>query len=160
LAVRGIKYPLVICTILAFVLLIPFQYSSQAQWRFIDNGDGTVTDTKTNLMWAQYDTMGNVNWHQAKDYCEHVILSRYEDWRMPTIDELETLYDRKEKGYEADCGDRVRVTPLIRLSCGWVWARDSKTISAYAYNFERGYRYTDRMVHKRNYRALPVRTTR
>lgn len=157
---RKIKYPLIICTILAFVLLVAFQVPSLAQERFIDNGDGTVTDTKTNLMWAQYDNLGNINWHDAKAYCEWIILSKYEDWRMPTIDELATLYDPNEKGYKADCGDRVRVTPKIHLSCGWVWAKNPMTISAYAFNFERGYRYTDRMVHKRNYRALPVRTVK
>lgn len=126
--------------------------------RFIDNGDGTITDKKTNLMWAQYDNMGNIDWHNARKYCENIILSKYEDWRMPTIDELATLYGREEKGYESDCGDRVRVNPMIHLSCGWVWAKDAKTISAYAFNFTGGYQYTDRMVHKRNYRALPVRT--
>lgn len=145
---------------LVFLLLFAFEGSSLVQERFIDNGDGTVTDTKTNLMWAQYDCMGNINWHDAKAYCENIILSKYEDWRMPTIDELATLYDRNEKGYEADCGDWVRVTPLIHLSCGWGWARDYRAISAYAYNFARGYQYTDRMVHKRNYRALPVRTVK
>jgi hypothetical protein len=159
-AVKGIRYLSMILTILAYMLLFPFPGSPLAQERFIDNGDGTVTDTKTNLMWAQYDNLGNINWHDAKAYCEWIILSTYEDWRMPTIDELATLYDRNEKGYKADCGDRVRVTPKIHLSCGWVWARDSRAISAFAYNFARGYRYTDRMVHKRNYRALPVRTVK
>ncbi len=128
-----------------------------AQERFVDNKDGTVTDTKTNLMWAKHDNQGDITWHDAKKYCEHIILSRYEDWRMPTIKELETLYDPSKKGYETTCGNLVRLNPLIRLSCGWVWARDALTITAYAYNFTRGYRYTDRMVHKRHFRALPVR---
>ena len=155
---KGIKYISIISAV--FVLGLPFLFNrySLAEERFIDNGDGTVTDTKTNLMWAQYDNMGDINWHQAKDYCEHVILSRYEDWRMPTIDELSTLYNPNEKGYDTVCGDWVRVNPMIQLSCGWVWARDAKAISAYAFNFTRGYRYTDRMVHKRHYRAIPVRT--
>ncbi len=131
-----------------------------AQGRFIDNNDGTVTDTKTNLMWAKYDNQGDITWHDAKAYCEHIILSKYEDWRMPTIKELETLYDPSEKGYKTTCGNRVRVNPAIQLSCGWVWARDALTITAYAYNFSRGYRYTDRMVHKRHFRALPVRTVK
>ena len=141
-----------------FALFSPLCDSASAQERFIDNGDGTVTDTKTNLMWAQCDNMGNINWHGAKAYCERMILSRYEDWSMPTIDDLATLYDPNEKGYKSDCGDRVRVTPKIDPSCGWVWAVDAKTVSDYAFNFERGSRYTDRMVHKRNYRALPVMT--
>ncbi len=129
-----------------------------AQGRFIDNKDGTVTDTKTNLMWAKYDNQGDIDWHDAKAYCEHIILSKYEDWRMPTIRELETLYDPSAKGYKTVCGNWVKVDPAIQLSCGWVWARDAMAITAYAYNFSRGYRYTDRMVHKRHFRALPVRT--
>jgi len=129
-----------------------------AQGRFIDNKDGTVTDTKTNLMWAKHDNQGDITWHDAKKYCEHVILSKYEDWRMPTIKELESLYDPSEKGYKTTCGNWVKLDPAIQLSCGWVWARDALTITAYAYNFTRGYRYTDRMVHKRHFRALPVRS--
>ncbi len=131
-----------------------------AQGRFIDNHDGTVTDTKTHLMWAKYDNQGDITWHDAKAYCEHIILSHYDDWRMPTIKELETLYDAHAKGYKTTCGNWVRVNPQIQLSCGWVWARDALTITAYAYNFTRGYRYTDRMVHKRHFRALPVRTVK
>jgi len=152
------RYVSLIFMILVLALVLPLKDSPSAEERYVDNGDGTVTDTKTNLMWAQYDNLGNINWHDAKAYCEWIILSTYEDWRMPTIDELATLYDLNEKGYKSDCGDWVRVTPLIHLSCGWVWARDTRTISAFAYNFVRGYQYTDRMVHKRNYRALPVRT--
>jgi hypothetical protein len=129
-----------------------------AQGRFVDNQDGTVTDTKTNLMWAKYDNQGDITWHDAKKYCENIILSKYEDWRMPTIKELETLYDPSEKGYKTTCGNWIKVNPAIQLSCGWVWANNALAITAYAYNFTRGYQYTDRMVHKRHFRALPVRT--
>jgi len=129
-----------------------------AQGRFVDNLDGTVTDTKTNLMWAKYDNQGDITWHDAKKYCENIILSKYEDWRMPTIKELETLYDPSEKGYKTTCGNWIKVNPAIQLSCGWVWANNALAITAYAYNFTRGYQYTDRMVHKRHFRALPVRT--
>ncbi len=142
----------------AVVIFTQSQAGLYAQGRFIDNKDGTVTDVKTNLMWAKYDNQGDITWHEAKKYCEHIILSKYEDWRMPTIKELETLYDPSERGYKTICGNWVKVNPAIQLSCGWVWARDALTITAYAYNFTRGYRYTDRMVHKRHFRALPVRT--
>ncbi|MBW1972323.1 MAG: hypothetical protein DRP55_05805 [Spirochaetes bacterium] len=156
---RGLKTPSMIISVVLILALILLSYSkSLAEERFIDNGDGTITDTKTNLMWAQYDNMGDINWHQAKDYCEHIILSKYEDWRMPTIKELATLYDPNEKGYETDCGNWVKVNPIIHLSCGWVWAIEAKTITAYAYNFTKGYQYTDRKVHRRHFRALPVRT--
>lgn len=140
------------------VLVVLCCGTALSQVRFVDNGDGTVTDTTTNLMWAQYDCMGNISWHDATAYCNGILLSRYRDWRMPTINELATLYDRDEPGYETICGDKVKVTPLIHLSCGWVWASDARSITAFAFNFSGGYRYTDRMVQSRNYRALPVRT--
>lgn len=148
--------------VLAFIVMMFFVGLEGlfAQGRFVDNKDGTVTDTKTHLMWSKYDNQGDITWHDAKKYCEHVILGRYEDWRMPTIKELETLYDPNEKGYKTTCGNRVKMNPAIQLSCGWVWAREALTITAYAYNFTRGYRYTDRMVHKRHFRALPVRTVK
>jgi len=140
------------------IFLFVFQGSALAGERFIDNKDGTVTDTKTNLMWAQDDNQGDITWRDAKAYCENIILSKYEDWRMPTIDELATLYHKSEKGYETDCGNWVKLNPAIHLSCGWVWAMDNRAITAHVFNFKRGYRYTDLMRHKRNFRALPVRT--
>jgi hypothetical protein len=155
---KGEWFRIVRAALAVAVLLLWCSNSALAEGRFVDNGDGTVTDTKTNLMWAKYDCQGDINWHQAKDYCTYVLLSHYHDWRMPTIEELETLYNPNEEGYETACGDIVKVNPAIRLSCGWVWAADVRTISAFAYCFTRGYRYTDRMVHKRHYRALPVRT--
>ena len=145
---------IIVCLGLSMVWLNPVF----AQNRFIDNNDGTITDTKTNLMWAKYDNQGDITWHEAEKYCRFVILSKYEDWRMPTIKELATLYDPGLKPNKTDCGNKVRVDPAIHLSCGWVWASDALTITAYAYNFTRGYRYTDRMVHNRHFRALPVRT--
>lgn len=152
-----------ICFIIVMAALIfSSAWSSPvfAKGRFIDNKDGTVTDTQTSLMWAKYDSQGDITWHDAVKYCRYIILSRYDDWRMPTIKELATLYDPGAKGYKTTCGNRVRVNPVIQLSCGWLWAKDALTITAYAYNFVRGYRYTDRMVHKRHFRALPVRTVK
>jgi len=39
--------------------------------RFIAYDDGTVLDTKTNLMWAAKDNGSNINWQGAKSYCEN-----------------------------------------------------------------------------------------
>ena len=61
--------------------------------RFIDNGDGTVTDTKTGLMWADKDNRKNITWQEAKDYCENYEDRGHTDWRLPTTDELAAIYD-------------------------------------------------------------------
>lgn len=131
--------------------------------RFTDNGDGTVTDHQLGVMWAKTDNQGNINWRQADLWVKYTfpdtLEKKYDNWRLPTLAELQSLYiqDKKYKGYETDCGQRVKIVPDIKLSCGWVWASETSAIQAYIFNFNRGYHYSDRMVHKKAYRALPVR---
>jgi len=50
--------------------------------------NGTVLDTRTNLMWAARDNGSDINWANAKSYCENYRGSGYTDWRMPKQDEL------------------------------------------------------------------------
>ena len=71
--------------------------------RFVDNTDGTVTDTVTGLMWTQdiVDASGdgvgnhddNVNWCAALNACEDLDFAGNDDWRLPNIRELESLLD-------------------------------------------------------------------
>lgn len=138
--------------------------SALAGERFSDNGDGTVTDHVQHLMWAKFDNQGDIDWRQAERWIRFTfadtIQARYDDWRMPTLAELKTLYvDAPEyDGYETECGQVVRITPAIRLSCGWVWSADTQAITGGVFNFHRGIHYTERMAHYRGYRALAVRT--
>lgn len=69
--------------------------------RFQDAGDGTVLDKKTALMWTKdADMFGSkVPWQVAKEYVEEMNGGKrpnfgYADWRMPTISELATLFDK------------------------------------------------------------------
>ncbi len=65
------------------------------------NGDRTVTDTKTGLMWQQ-ETGGYMNWKDALAYCENLNLSGYIDWRLPTIQELRSIVDYKASSPSID----------------------------------------------------------
>ena len=130
--------------------------------RFVDNGDGTVTDHELGVMWAKSDNQGDIGWKQARQWIQftfpYTISTTYDNWRMPTLKELASLYQGdKQAGYETACGQWVQITPMIRLSCGWVWSSETSAIQAYIFNFHRGYQYSDRMVHKKAYRALAVR---
>jgi|GEM_PF-5512599 len=62
---------------------------------FVDNGNGTVTDTTTGLMWQQ--ATGNngapMTWKAALAYCASLSLAGYADWRLPNIKELDSLAD-------------------------------------------------------------------
>jgi hypothetical protein len=57
--------------------------------RFTDNGDGTVTDTKTGLMWLKdASACGRTDWESAKRYCANLTYAAYSDWRLPTESEF------------------------------------------------------------------------
>jgi hypothetical protein len=144
---------------LMFLIAVP----SFAGERFTDNGDETVTDHKLGVMWAKSDNQGDINWKQAGQWVKYTfgdtLERKYDNWRLPTLEELQSLHvrDKAYKGYETDCGQLVKIVPEIKLSCGWVWTSETSAIQAHIFNFNRGYHYTDRMVHKKAYRALPVR---
>jgi hypothetical protein len=60
---------------------------------FIDNGNGTITDTGTGLMWQKATAPGTYTWEQALTYCENLILGGHSDWRLPNRNELQSIVD-------------------------------------------------------------------
>jgi len=93
---------------------------------FIDNGNGTVTDTDTSLMWQKAANLGGAyTWQQALFYCENLILNndgewtnatpnasgvKYDDWRLPNRNELQSLVD-----YERY---KPSIDPIFNLDLG------------------------------------------
>ncbi|NWH05512.1 DUF1566 domain-containing protein [Desulfobacter latus] len=70
----------------------PF-YGQDAQYdgpapAYQDNGDGTVTDLNTGLMWQQEDDDTRRTWQDAVDYCDALVFAGYSDWHLPTRREL------------------------------------------------------------------------
>ena len=61
-----------------------------AEARFVDNGDGTVTNTKRKIMWQKGDNGKEVDFEEAQRYCKTLRLGGYADWRLPKPDERET----------------------------------------------------------------------
>ena len=71
-------------------------YGQDAQYdgvqpSYQDNGDGTVTDLNTGLMWQQNLLDEKVTYSEAKTMSETFTLAGYDDWRLPTIKELYSL---------------------------------------------------------------------
>ncbi len=60
---------------------------------YTDNGDGTVTDNITRLMWQQAVAPGQYTLSQAGAYCPTLTLGGYNDWRLPTRIELLSIVD-------------------------------------------------------------------
>ncbi|MDC7222980.1 MAG: DUF1566 domain-containing protein [Spirochaetales bacterium] len=60
---------------------------------FVDNGDGTITDNATGLMWTQDDNGEEIYWQDALAYAEGLETAGYDDWRLPNIKELQSIAD-------------------------------------------------------------------
>ena len=77
--------------------------------RFVDNGDGTVTDLETKLIWKQTDSFQDTskwnNWFRAQEYIQSLNIDKfagYSDWRMPTLEEAESLHDENHSIKDMD----------------------------------------------------------
>lgn len=60
---------------------------------FLDNGDGTISDAATGLMWMQNDNAEALDWEDALSYSENMEFAGYSDWRLPNIKELLSIVD-------------------------------------------------------------------
>jgi hypothetical protein len=65
---------------------------------YTDNGDGTVTDKVTGLMWQQAVTAAPYSWSDARSQCSTVSLGGHADWRLPSRIELLSLVDLGASG--------------------------------------------------------------
>ena len=125
--------------------------------RFKDNGDGTVTDQRSGLMWAAKDNGEYIPWSRAKAYCENYTGGGYSDWRLPTQDELAGLYDKNFRNK-----DGYYLTDLIHLSscCAWISEKREIGSSAFHFDFYGGRRGWCDASHSFYPRALPVRSVK
>ncbi len=89
---------------ISVMLVVFFFLPGIAAAGFTDNGNGTVTDTVTNLMWQQCSdglsgagcatgAAVTVTWENAITYCEALSLGGFTDWRLPNIKELKSIAD-------------------------------------------------------------------
>ena len=83
-----------------FVWFATLVLTSTAYAGFVDNGDGTVTDTSTGLMWevktddgGDRDAANSCTWEEALEYCESLGLANHSDWRLPDKEELRSIAD-------------------------------------------------------------------
>ncbi len=74
---------------LFIIILVWFGHAPVlAQERFIENGDGTVTDRESGLMWSQTDNKADIFWKEAQRWIRNrfakSINPQYDNWRLPT----------------------------------------------------------------------------
>jgi len=110
-------------------------------------------------MWAAKDNGSNINWANAKSYCENYRGGGYTDWRMPTQDDLAGLYDAG-KSQKMGCAPTLSnhvATDLIDITCCCPWASETRGSVAALFNFILGKRDWTHQSNASLSRALPVR---
>ena len=100
---------------------------------FVDNGDGTVTDTRANLMWKKDDSFKEfgygINWFEAQDYCEILNEKKfagYEDWRLPSGEEAKSAFSFTQSNTDKD-GAETHISDLFEPGGGHnTWTYEEK----------------------------------
>ena len=113
---------------------------------YTNNGNGTVTDNLTGLMWEQKTVDGGSRdkditrtWLDALNYCEDLILGAFSDWRLPNPKELERIIDLSTSSPAAD------TTYFPNTNDGFYWTGTTCSgchkHKAFAYDFSDGRLY-------------------
>ncbi len=104
---------------------------------FTDNGNGTVSDSVTGLMWQKSGSDNYVKYDEAQtciDALNSMKFAGYNDWRLPTLEELASLLESREM-------NGLNINPLFDRKKEWFWSSDTRISSGLAWdvNFYLGY---------------------
>lgn len=136
--------------------------------RFVDNENGTISDSKYKLMWTKedsYQMRGRwCNWKGANKFVAWLNEQKFggfEDWRLPKNQECRNLYDHDSKNMDFN-DDIVHLDFVFPEGCGFTyWCQEENGINAMAYNFysDRGYLIRKTAKDESNMSARAVRST-
>jgi hypothetical protein len=91
---------------IVLLMFVSVLFAVQAEANLLDNGNGTVTDNNTGLIWQKCSNGQNndrvcsgtasvYNWYEATgDVCKALRTGGHSDWRLPSKNELATIVDR------------------------------------------------------------------
>ena len=100
---------------------------------FVDNGDGTISDTRVNLMWKKDDSFKEygygINWFEAQDYSEILNEKKfagYDDWRLPSGEEAKSAFSFTQSNTDKD-GAETHISDLFEPGGGHnTWTYEEK----------------------------------
>lgn len=135
--------------------------------RYTDNGDGTITDTATGLMWLKdASACGVMAWADGVSFCDSLITNGYGDWRLPWLTnsglsaELDSL--GREHGNPTNAWEGFGGTPFTNVvtNSSMYWSQssweDNPEVAAYAVSMSNS--YTDYFPKDFSHYIWPVRT--
>jgi hypothetical protein len=114
-----------------FLILMTLLYAG-AQFVICKDSAVTWKDNATGLVWAVKENGSDIGWAQANNYCKNLALEGHRDWRLPTLKELETLYDK-------NLSKEFKAKDPIELTESDIWTEISTSSGdAWIFNFSNG----------------------
>jgi hypothetical protein len=130
---------------------------------------GYWVDPSSGLMWEGKDNGNDITWGKAIKYCSNLRLAGYSDWRLPTVDELEGIYDGRgfdapppANGGEWALSGKAKGGVLLTGNLEWSSSRvlddrGHRTGYAWQFDFPHGRRWHEPLGYYGSKRALCVR---
>ena len=142
---------------LVIILVVSVNYAASAGGeRFAVATDKAVLiDSQIGLMWPLQDNGFDISWPEGKKYCDSFSLGGFSDWRMPTQEELASLYRLQA----ADTSEYY-ILKAIKISACCQWAIDSRNDKVASFDFEYGNRDWGYPMSTVDARVLPVRSVK
>lgn len=109
-------------------------------------------DSKTGLMWVRRDNGADVTWQGADSYCEELGHGGFDNWRLPAIDELDTL-----KAIWSMQAFKTIGGVVLTACCAWS-STTAESGQAWNYNFRYRRGFTGNVAFRLGMRALCVRS--
>jgi hypothetical protein len=113
-----------------------------------DNGDGTVTDHVTDLMWQQAVSTTLYTWSEAVAFCPTLVLAGHTDWRLPSAIELVSIVDYGESS------PSINGTYFPSAPAASFWSSSVGPTYAWKVNFGDGSTSTDDVTKTYNVRCV------
>ena len=114
--------------------------------RFLENNNGTISDSLTGLMWQEgyaYRETGNyISWYDANDYIKkinHEKLGGFVDWRLPSKLEIQSLYEIARPFQSRGKTFFLHIDPVFEFSYGsCFWTSRTRLSAALGFEFDVG----------------------
>lgn len=130
------------------------EIASRIEAARIDEGRlaGGYLQEDTGLLWPTADNGADVDWYAAEEFCRELEIADWSEWRMPSIEELESLHERRSEGI-------FKLPAAIRLTGCCPWSRTpSGEGSAWNFSFRYRKRFSGSLNYSYQLRALCVRS--